>query len=748
MLNVKDGEIFFATKKGVLRLVLLKDGIVRTSFSEDGVFDERQGESYNQLPLESDFEVVQNDKESVIKTKNLTIKIDESTGAVSYFDESQNDLLKERSFCPREMEKITLYKVADAGSAVVEEIPTADGVKKKIKAADKVEYGKAYKTRTYFEFDDSEMLIGFGQGENGEWNLRHSTYYAHQANKKIAIPMAVSSKKYGILLSTKSPFLFAEKNEKAYVQTEADYYLDYYFIPGKSLHDVVKGFRKITGKASMLPKWAYGYIQSKERYKTQEEILDVAGKFRQRNIGIDCIVLDWLSWEDGKWGQKSFDKSRFPNPSEMTEKLHEMGIHFMMSIWPNMSPNTEDNLEFKEKNLLLPGTDIYNAFDKKGRDLYFSQVKRNLLPSGVDAFWCDSSEPITPEWEHLIEPEDGEKYHEFKTDAGNIMPLELANSYGLYHAMTIWDGLKRERPGKRVVNLTRSGWAGSQKFGTILWSGDISASWECLNKQIRAGLQMAASGMPYWTLDAGAFFVKKGFTWYWNGNYSDGITDDYKKLYVRWLEFAAFLPVFRSHGTDVSREPWAFGDKGDKYYEAIVSAINGRYRLLPYIYSVGADASLNDGMIIRPLFFDYPNDEKACEINSQYMFGPSLMVCPVVSPDDKVTVYLPKGKKWYDYYTGEVYEGGRSFEYTCPLERIAVFAAEGSIIPLTEPKASTEFMRDGEIEIKLYPGKNAQFYLYEDEGDGYGYETGNYKITKLTWDDTRGQLGKENLKCF
>ena len=202
------------------------------------------------------------------------------------------------------------------------------------------------------------MLLGFGQGENGEWNLRGSTYYIHQANRKIAIPMVVSTNKYGILLSTKSPALFSEKNGVSFVQTEADYYLDYYFIPGTVTTDVIKGFRKLTGRASMLPKWAYGYIQSKERYKTQEEMLEVAKEFRRRKIGIDCLVLDWLSWEDGKWGQKSFDKSRFPTPKEMTDELHRMGIHFMMSIWPNMSPNTEDNAEFKALNLLLPGTDI------------------------------------------------------------------------------------------------------------------------------------------------------------------------------------------------------------------------------------------------------------------------------------------------------------------------------------------------------------------------------------------------------
>ena len=745
MVNFIDDNIFYSTGNGMLRLRILEGGIVRTSFSLDGVFDPRQGEDLNLLPIEKNCEVIEEHDEFLIKTPDIQVGINKKTAAVSYMDGSGRLLLNERISCPKQLEKISLYRVADNKSAVVEEIATADGIKKKIKAADKEEYGIAYKTRTYFDFSEDEMLLGFGQGENGEWNLRGSTYYIHQANRKIAIPMVVSSNKYGIFLSTKSPALFSDKNGTAYIQTEADYYLDYFFIPGKELKDVIKGFRKLSGRASMLPKWAYGYIQSKERYKTQEEILEVAREFRNRNIGIDCLVLDWLSWEDGKWGQKSFDSKRFPSPKEMTDELHKMGIHFMMSIWPNMSPNTEDNAEFKEKNLLFPGTDIYNAFDENGRNLYFSQVERNLLPSGVDAFWCDSSEPITPEWEHHIEPEDGEKYCEFKTDAGNIMPLEMSNSYGLYHAMTIWDGLRSKRPDKRVVNLTRSGWAGSQKYGTILWSGDVSASWECLRRQVRAGLQMASSGMPYWTLDAGAFFVKKGFQWYWNGEY-DGINEGYKKLYTRWLQFAAFLPIFRSHGTDVSREPWAFGDAGDEYYEAIVSAIRGRYRLFPYIYSVGAMASIRDDMIIRPLFFDYPDDENICEISDQYMFGPSLMVCPIVSSVDKRKIYLPSGNDWYDYYTGDFYEGGRTIEYECPLDRIAVFVAAGSIIPVSEAVASTEYFKSGTIDVRVFPGKDAFFDRYDDDGKSYGYERGEYSITRITWDEKSGRLSSNNDK--
>ncbi|MBE5859822.1 MAG: DUF5110 domain-containing protein [Butyrivibrio sp.] len=735
----KYGVIFFKSDAGLLRVIPIDKGIFRVSFSEDGNFDKRQGEDY-QSGGRNSYEITEDDEKYIIKTQLVSAFVDKVSAAISIYDRSGNHLMSEDKRCPREMEKITLYRTVGSDKAVVEEIETADGKKKKIKAADKEECGSAYRTRTYFDFEEDEILLGFGQSERDEWNLRHTTYYGNQANRKIAIPFFISTNNYGVLLSTESPFLFSEKDGKAYIQTEADCYQDYFFIGGGNLFDVIKGFRKISGRAAMLPAWCYGYIQSQERYESQKEILDIADEFRNREIGLDCIVQDWMSWEDNMWGQKSFDKKRFPDPKKMTDELHKKGIRLMLSIWPNMSSETANNKELKEKGLLLPGVDIYDAFSEEGRKLYWSQVKRDLYPMGIDAWWCDSSEPITPEWEHLIEPEDGDKYNEFKRDAENIMPYEKADSFGKYHARTIFEGQRECSLKKRVVNLTRSGWAGSQKYGTILWSGDISASWECLRRQIKAGLQMAVSGMPYWTMDTGAFFVKKGIQWYWDGEFEKGIDEDYKKLYVRWLEFAAFLPVFRAHGTDVRREPWAFGDEGDAYYEAIKSTITERYRLLPYLYSIGAGASIEDGMIIRPLLFDFPGDRNVRDITDQFMLGPSLMVCPLTSAEDTRRVYLPAGMAWFDYYTGDIYDGGQYIRYECSLDRIPVFVPEGSIIPVKEPGMCTDDMKEEDITLRIYPGRDAFFELYEDEGDGYGYEEGEYTITHIKWKDSEEKV--------
>ncbi len=742
----QNGAICFKAEAGTLRLIPQKGGIVRVSYSEEGTFDPCQGEEYTDFSGSLPYELSEEGKDPegkdcacyMIKTAEGCTCVRKDTGAVSFYDRSGKKLFSENSVLPRQMESVPLYRTAADAKVEVEEIQTADGIKKKVKAAEKEEYGKAWKTRLYFTLDPEEVLIGLGQAENGEYNLRHKTYYVHQANRKIGIPFLVSDKNYGILLSTQSLFLFSEGEEGAFLQTEADAYLDYYFLFGEDLFAVEKSYRRITGKAAMLPLWAYGYIQCKERYQTQKEILDAAEEFRKRQIPLDCLILDWLSWEEGMWGQKSFDFARFPNPKEMTDTLHKKGIRFMLSIWPNMSPCTANNREMKEHDLLFPGTDIYNAFAQEGRALYWSQVKKDLLPHGIDAWWCDSSEPLTPEWEHkMMEPADGEKYSEYKQDAANIMPFMKANAFGKYHAQGIWDGQRKETLSRRIVNLTRSGWAGSQKYATILWSGDISASWDCLKKQVAAGLQMAVSGMPYWTLDIGAFFVKKGAQWFWKGQYENGIDASYKKLYLRWFEYGAFLPMFRAHGTDIEREPWAFGDAGDPTYEALLETIRNRYRLLPYIYSQAADVHLKDGMLLRPLFFDFGSDKETVRITDQYMFGESLMICPMVTEEDTRSIYLPKESGWYDYYTNKYYEGGQTIRYDCPLSHLPVFVKAGSILPMTEPKNCTDEMKDQPIEVRIYPGKSTRFTLYRDAGDGYGYEQGEYAQITLQWEEEK-----------
>lgn len=735
---------------GLIRLLPQTDTAVRISWTRDGQFEKRQGEVYADYSSTVSWNWEEEAEKIILRTGKLCLRIDRQSGSIRYEKSDGTLLLAERGEHCREMESFPVYRTLVNDRMEVEEIVTPDGVKKQIKSADRVHDGNLYHTRVYFDFLPEEVLLGLGQDEAGVWDLRHTTRYGHQANRKIALPMFVSSRQYGVLSGTQSAFLFCDTGEKAYFQTEADSFLDYYFLGGDGLFEVIRDFRRLTGKAALLPEWAFGYIQSQERFESAKELLSVAGEFRRRQIGLDCLVLDWMSWEDGKWGQKSFDAERFPDPAGLMNSLHEQQIHFMISIWPNMSKGTENYGEFAERKLLLPGTEIYDAFSAQARQLYWEQAKEKLFDCGLDAWWCDSSEPLTPEWGRKMEPEAGELYREYVEEASKIMPADKINVFGLYHALGIWEGQRASNPEKRVMNLTRSGWAGSQKYGTVLWSGDIAADWKTLRHQIAAGLQFCTAGLPYWTLDIGAFFVKKGMQWFWNGEYPEGLGDaGYRELYVRWFQYAVFLPVFRAHGTDVRREPWQFGEEGDPFYEALRAAIRLRYSLLPYLYSLAGEVSLEDGMMMRPLMFDFPEDERAFRISDQYMLGEALLICPVTAPmyyekggrsietqTEKVRkVYLPAGADWYDWHTGKRYPGGREVEASAPLSQIPVFVRAGSIIPMRESGMSSVSMRGTPVTLRIFPGRNAAFTLYEDAGDGYEYENGAYCRTRITWDE-------------
>ena len=761
----REGNALYLQQEiGMIRLIPQTDEIVRVSYTEEDCFP---GESFSEGDYSSPhqesafFEDVSTgtaraqvipwtytveENTAILHTASLQIIISLATGSLRFERKDGTLLLAERGYDSKVVEAFDAYRTVEGQDAVVEEIQTADGVKRRVREAARIFDRKLYHTTLSLTFQPGEMLFGLGQAQEGVWNLRHTTQYLHQANLKIAIPVLVSNRGYGLMLTTQSPAIFDDTSYGTYLHTEADACLDYYFLAG-NMRDIVRGYRGLTGKAVMLPRWAFGYMQSQERYESAVEILDVAKHFREDGFGMDTLVLDWLSWPDGLWGQKSFDDVRFPDPSKMLRNLHELDVHFMISIWPNMTPGSPDFLEFQKAGLLFPNSNIYNAFAKEGRKLYWEQVKRGLYCHGVDAWWCDSSEPVTPEWVRNCKPLAAEMYATFLEEAGKLMPVDKTNAYGLYHAQGIYEGQRGETEDKRVVNLTRSGYPGIQKYGTILWSGDIFASWETLKKQIVAGLQFCACGLPYWTLDIGAFFVKQGPQWYWNGEYPKGLEDlGYQELYVRWFQYGAFLPIFRSHGTDVRREPWNFGGQGDKFYDALLAANRLRYRLMPYIYSLAGDVWRNDSLMMRPLFYDFPEDEKAAGISGQYMFGPALMVCPVTSPmyygkdsqvlaeaDRRISVYLPSGSGWYDFYTEEYYQGGQEIEIEVCLEHIPVFVREGSILPVEEYHGSTVEKAGRNIELLVYAGADGCFSLYEDAGDGYGYEKGEYCVTDITY---------------
>ena len=398
------------------------------------------------------------------------------------------------------------------------------------------------------------------------------------------------------------------------------------------------------------------------------------------------------------WGQKSFDKKRFPDIPAMVKKLHDDDVHFMISIWPTMDEKSENYKEMKDAGTLLSGVNICNAFDKAGRELYWKQAKKGLADLGVESWWCDSSEPLTPEWGHIEKPLPENSYHEYLQASGDIMPPQKANAYGLYHARGMFEGQTRDFPDRPVLTLTRSGYPGSQRYGVTLWSGDTSAKWSVLKNQVVQACQFGLSGIPYWTLDIGAFFVKRGEAWYWNGDYPEANGDPaYRELYTRWFQFGAFLPMFRAHGTDCRREPWAFCDKTNVFYDTLVSFIKLRYKLLPYIKQVAQRVSENDESFIRPLFMEF-NDKLLFDISTQFMFGPDIMVCPVtksfinfekygVSEDSVpyktsplIDVYLPSDCDWCDFWTGEKLKGGQWIKAEAPIQKMPLFVREGAEI--------------------------------------------------------------------
>lgn len=741
------------TLHGFIKLEPKSPKIIRMVYTLKDTFSKDEKPGVQRKEAFEGWSHEETENEVILITDMLQVKINKKTASISYYDVSGKLLLKERDHESKNLEEYDSYSTVVDENTRIEKVVTPDGTKEVVRDAVKIFDRKLYRTRLYLDWQKEEALYGLGQHEEGHLNLRGITVYLHQANMKIAIPVLISSLGYGLLIDTYSPMIFNDTNYGSYLYTEADDEMDYYFIYGGDMDGVISGYRYLTGKATMLPKWAYGFIQSQERYETAQEMIDLVNEYRERRIGLDCVVLDWHSWEGNLWGQKTMDRERFGDPSVMMDKLHSQNANLMISIWPNMHQDSDNYKEFRENKLLLPGSSIYNPYKDEGRKLYWKQAYEGLFTHDIDAWWCDSSEPFTPEWNHLGKPEPSAMYHEFVEAASQSIPALFTNSYGLYHARTMYEGQRGVTEEKRVVNLTRSGYTGQQRYGVILWSGDISANWITMKRQIAAGLNLCASGIPYWTLDIGAFFIKKGIQWFWNGDYDKGYDDlGYRELFTRWFQYACFLPVFRSHGTDFRRELRYFGEPGEMFYDALIRTNHLRYELMPYIYSMAARVWKDDYTMFRMLAFDFASDAKARELDDQFLFGDSLMVCPVTEPmyygvaSEPIEVpkareiYLPKGTNWYDFWTNEYFEGGQTIVADASIDRIPLFVKHGSILPMTCFMNYVDEIPDAPIEIRVYPGMDAEFELYEDEGNSYRYEAGNYAITNLTWSEKEQEL--------
>lgn len=674
------------------------------------------------------------------------------------FQSTAGSVIKMLSWELKEREIIS-YAVDDKVKIVTRQ--TADGERSSIENAASVKIGEAFSGKINFQITDGELIFGLGQNEHGMLNHRDEKEYLYQNNMKIPMPVFVSSNNYAVFFDANCLMTYEERDSIITVEFDAVDHIDYYIVTGEDFDDIIGKIRWLTGAAVMLPKWAFGYIQSRERYKTQYEILETVKEFEKRDIPLSCIILDWLSWEDGKWGNKILDKSRFPNFNALMDELHERGKALLISVWPSMHKNSENNAEMLKAGKLLANLSTYDAFDEEARKLYWKQCEAELFSSGVDGWWCDSTEPFTPDWKGAVKLSDEERYFLSKESLTKYFDARNANAYALFHAKGMYENQRSSSEEKRVVNLTRSGYPSIQKYGAILWSGDIMATWQVFKDQLAEGLSMCISGIPYWTLDIGAFFVGANETWrrrdknnvgdapwFWQGDFDGGASDyGYRELYARWLQMGAFLPIMRSHGTDAPREPWQFGDKGEKCYDSIVKYIKLRHSLLPYSYSLASQVYRKGFTMMRSLAFDFAHDERAIGIDDQFMYGKSFLVCPVFEPmefgpgnarldkDQHRDVYLPRLTQgwWYDYYTKEAIASGQTISALAPVETMPLYAKSGAIIPMARELKEFD-------ALEIYSGADGEFELYFDNGVDYAYEKGEYAVVKLEWIDREREL--------
>jgi alpha-D-xyloside xylohydrolase len=616
---------------------------------------------------------------------------------------------------------------------------------------------KAYTTKLEFEFAEGEAIYGLGQHEEGVLNYRGHSQYLYQNNMKIAMPVLVSSRGWGILFDSYSLGVFHDDQYGSYYSCDTEDELDYYFIYGPTFDRIIEGIRDLTGQPPMLPRWAYGYLQSKERYKDQNELVDIVRQYRDKRIPLDGIIQDWQYWDEGAWGQKTFDTERYPDPAGMMRSLHELHAHALISVWPNFE-EVEHKKPFVEGDLLLPDNKHYNVFDPEARALHWQQMNEGIFQYGLDGWWCDSTEPYDGMffYDAKYRPEPWERAALNKAEFTRNVDPEFINVYSLLNSQGVYEGQRSVTEEKRVVNLTRSAFPGQQRYGTIVWSGDTAARWDTLKWHIPAGLNVTVTGFPNWTFDIGAFFVKdkRDTRWWWSGDFPEGVDDlGYRELYVRWFQYAAFLPMFRSHGTDIDREIFRFGEPGDPFFDTLLKFDILRYRLLPYIYSLAAWEHHKNYTMHRMLAFDFIDDPRVLDITDQFMLGPALLVCPVTEPMyygpnskklDGVPklrrLYLPKGSDWYDFWTGERYSGGQEITAPAHLEILPLFVRAGSILPMGQVVMHTSENPFGPLEIRVYPGRDIDFDLYEDEGDSYRYEQGAYAWRHLEWDEQSQNL--------
>ena len=724
LIKQKNGILLIAGSKK-LSIAFINAVVIRVRFVPEGNFKDNGTDVCIAQKGHSVSFAVQQDKSSVIlQSASIKLVVSTKTGSIRYFDHSGKLLLAENPEVPRETEKIILNKSIfnDVDSKTIK---TANGDQVSANITDKKITGTAWHAKQQFNWQRGEGLYGLGSHQEDHMNLRGTMQYLYEHNLKKSMPVLLSTKGYGLLFDAGSAMVFHDDSVGSFIDMLAVNQVDYYFMYGPEFDQIIHHFRGLTGKVELLPKYMFGYIQSKERYTNQHEVDSVFNRFRKTHIPLDVIVQDWLYWKDGLWGYKKFDEKKYPTPALMIENIHKQNGHLMLSIWPQLALNEEK--EMGDKGFIL-GRKIYDAYNPAAREMYWNDyVNKNLFSQGVDAWWPDSSEPVEFDWNrgaNIIANNPAARFEKNVKVMADLLGEQRVNTYSLHHTMGIYQNQRKTNSPKRVVILTRASYPGQQRYGTVVWNGDTKATWKDFKSWIPGGLNYMTTGSPYWTIDAGAFFVRGKAEWFSKGDFAQGPADTgYKEFYVRNIQYAGWLPVLRSHGTDFAREPWEFGVPGEPFYDAIIKQINLRYRLLPYIYSLAAMVSNEDYTMTRSLLFDFRNDPKVFDIKDEFMFGKSFLVCPVTDPmysepgnkllqgvEKKRAVYLPSGAKWFDFWTGALFEGGQTVIADAPIDHIPIFVRSGAIVPMGPIVEYAAEKPHAPWELRIYPGSNGEFY--------------------------------------
>ena len=692
-----------------------------------------------------------------MKSKTLMVDIDRRTGLLVFYSESGKLLLKEKNI----------------------------GFEKRDEGSDK---GRYQVTHTY-QLEKDEAIYGLGTVQDGKLNRRGLSKIVEQTNLEDFQNVIQSIKGWGIYWDNYSRAYFEDNAHGMTFKAEVGDCADYYFMYGKTADGVNRCMRQLSGDVPMFPLWTFGYWQCRERYKSQQELLEVVDKYRKLQVPLDGIIQDWQYWGSNyTWNAMDFIGETFPNGKLMIDSVHKQNAHIMISIWASFGPHTQQYAKLKEKGLLFDfetwpqsglshiwpprmdypsGVKVYDAFSPVARQIYWDHLKK-LFDYGMDAWWMDSTDPDF----FNAKKED----YEQKGAMGSWRSVR--NLFPLATVKGIYEKQRKVSEEKRVFIMTRSAFAGQQHYGSGLWSGDVASTWDMLRKQVPAGLNYTMTGCPNFNTDIGGFFCGSYNT---NGSGSAPRNKQYQELYVRWMQYGLFCPVFRSHGADAPREIYQFGKKGEPVYDAIEKTIRLRYRLLPYLYSTAWQVTSQGESYLRALHYDFASDRRTWDMADEFMFGRSILATPILNPqyteekifredamsgwekkelkDEKikelnadfteektVTKYLPKGADWFDFNTETLYRGGRDVTIPSALDRTAMFVKAGSILPLAPVmQYATEKQWDN-LDIVIYPGCNATFLLYEDEGDNYNYERGAYSTIEMKWDNKKRTLTIDSRK--